>query len=128
MDAGVFDDLVAIFRLDLPIFPVFFPVISKIAFGDGFESDCVVSSECGFGWIGYVSGSSTHACAGPAHTQPLIIFVTSAFQPAALRERQARADVLNFAEKSSNLASPLRQIIYQQVQCSHVGCAREYFV
>ena len=23
-------------------FPVFFPVISKIAFGDGFESDCVV--------------------------------------------------------------------------------------
>jgi hypothetical protein len=43
MDAGVVDDLVVIFRLDQPIFPVFFPVISKITFGDGFESDCVLS-------------------------------------------------------------------------------------
>jgi hypothetical protein len=45
MDAGVVDDLIVIFRLDLPFFPVFFPVIPKIAFGDGFESDCVVSQD-----------------------------------------------------------------------------------
>jgi len=31
------------FQARSAIFPVFFPVIPKIAFGDGFESDCVVS-------------------------------------------------------------------------------------
>jgi hypothetical protein len=43
MDAGVVDDLIVIFQARSAIFPVFFPVIPKIAFGDGFESDCVVS-------------------------------------------------------------------------------------
>jgi hypothetical protein len=43
MDAGFVDDLVVISRPNLPVFPVFFPVIRKFDFGDWFESDCIVS-------------------------------------------------------------------------------------
>jgi hypothetical protein len=43
MDAGFVDDLVVISRPNLPVFPVFFPVIRKFEFGDWFESDCIVS-------------------------------------------------------------------------------------
>jgi hypothetical protein len=43
MDAGFVDDLVAISRPNLPVFPVFFPVIRKFGFGDWFESDCILS-------------------------------------------------------------------------------------
>src|SRR5450755_2363960 len=43
MDAGFVDDLVVISRPNLPVFPVFFPVIRKFKFGDWFESDCILS-------------------------------------------------------------------------------------
>jgi hypothetical protein len=43
MDAGFVDGLVAISRLNLPVFPVFFPVIRKFEFGDWFVSDCILS-------------------------------------------------------------------------------------
>jgi hypothetical protein len=43
MDAGFVDDLVVISRPNLPVFPVFFPVIRKFEFGDWFESDCILS-------------------------------------------------------------------------------------
>jgi hypothetical protein len=43
MDAGFVNDLVVISRPNLPVFPVFFPVIRKFEFGDWFESDCTVS-------------------------------------------------------------------------------------
>jgi hypothetical protein len=42
MDAGFVDDLVVISRPNLPVFPVFFPVIRKFEFGDWFESDCII--------------------------------------------------------------------------------------
>jgi hypothetical protein len=42
MDTGVVNDLVLIFRLDLPFSLYFSLLFRKIAFGDGFESDCVV--------------------------------------------------------------------------------------
>jgi len=45
MDAGFVDDLVGVLRLDLPVFPVFFPVIRKFDFGDWFESDCILSQQ-----------------------------------------------------------------------------------
>src|ERR1019366_7915266 len=43
MDVGFVDDLVVISRPNLPVFPVFFPVIRKFEFGDWFESDCILS-------------------------------------------------------------------------------------
>jgi hypothetical protein len=43
MDAGFVDDLVVISGPNLPVFPVFFPVIRKFEFGDWFESDCILS-------------------------------------------------------------------------------------
>ena len=43
MDAGFVDDLGRSLKARSGIFPVFFPVIPKIAFGDEFESDCVIS-------------------------------------------------------------------------------------
>jgi hypothetical protein len=43
MVAGFVGDLVVISRPNLPVFPVFFPVIRKFEFGDWFESDCIVS-------------------------------------------------------------------------------------
>src|SRR5450759_3703859 len=45
MDAGFVDDLVFISRPNLPVFPVFFPVIRKFKFGDWFESDCILSQD-----------------------------------------------------------------------------------
>jgi hypothetical protein len=43
MDAGVVDDLVVIFRLDLP-FSLYFSLLAReLEVGDGFASDCVVS-------------------------------------------------------------------------------------
>jgi len=43
MDAGFVDDLVVISRPNLPVLPVFFPVIRKFEFGGWFESDCILS-------------------------------------------------------------------------------------
>jgi hypothetical protein len=43
MDTAFVDDLVVISRPNLPVFPVFFPVIRKFEFGDWFESNCIVS-------------------------------------------------------------------------------------
>ena len=50
MDTGFVDDHVVISRPNLPVFPVFFPVIRKFEFGDWFESDCILSQSglCNF--------------------------------------------------------------------------------
>ena len=48
MDAGFVDDLVFISRPNLPVFPVFFPVIRKFKFGDWFESDCILSQRLSY--------------------------------------------------------------------------------
>src|SRR5262249_29586447 len=43
MNAGFVDALRRHLQVQSPIFPVFFPVIRKFAFGDSFECDCVRS-------------------------------------------------------------------------------------
>src|SRR5450631_621314 len=135
MDAGFVDDLVVISRPNLPVFPVFFPVIRKFEFGDWFESDCILSQtvqslRChfrlcenrrhsgGLGWRDAVSGHQSEgggrekgAFLAPVSARDFPISVSACWRPVRYGTETGSQDRTLGVERGADIKPQPRKTI-----------------